>query len=279
MSGEERVKWVGFDMDECIGNLMPLYSFVKLIPSTVERLYPRTDINAARFAMMQTIIDAELHGRTWLLRPALFTALAYVYTAYKEKKIAGAFIYSNNSSLDLVNFARFLCDGIIWRISKTPNIEMCFKMGVQFNGVGRQPGNYAKHFEEIQQCLEAHELPTMSSRDDLLFFDDSLHYLHGEIPHYVQVPAYRNYTTTYHLAAELNFFAKYIGQAEWGAILKHASKYQVRDAERGKCKIEPQTKQEIAADLALVHASFKRFLDMPIFSLIVRRRSSRRSSV
>jgi len=214
-------KWIGFDMDECLGSLMPLYPFLIGLKHLEQ---PRD----ALYYMQQVLIDSELTGNTWILRPAMIDTLKYVYQAYKRGLIYGAFIYSNNSSSEIVRFAQYLCDGIIWRLFDLKDTPKIFKMGLHYCDGIRAHKNLVKSFGEIQDCLLKLDLPLMESVDDLLFFDDLKHVLADEIPNYIQVPAYKHTTPAYKLIELFDLLENVVGAHKWNAIIAKAIKNQTK---------------------------------------------------
>ena len=79
----EKIKWIGFDMDDCIANVTPAYHFVKALG--VDKLAP-------------LLLESDKVGQTWLLRSNIQLIVDEVSKAVKDSKVYGAFLYSNNAS-------------------------------------------------------------------------------------------------------------------------------------------------------------------------------------
>ena len=192
------VRWVGFDMDECIGSVMPLFYFVESI-----------DI-ADMIRAADVLIDSEESGSTWLIRPAMKEVLRLLGGAYFAKQIQGAFLLSNNGSELLVNFIAVLFNRWIRRIFLLSEEPMMFVMGVSASSSVRlalgAEMSYVKSFDVVQHCLGSYGFPPCSSPSDLLFFDDQPHVLAGEIPHYCRVRAYHNQTPVWRVQKALGMF-------------------------------------------------------------------------
>jgi hypothetical protein len=120
---------------------------------------------------------------------------------YKSKSIEGAFIFSNNTSSELVSFACFLCDGYMWRRFNDATHPRIFKFGAHMDSPFRVVRG-EKSIREIQNVFRGAGLPVFDP-SNLLFFDDQDHVLAREIKHYIRVPPYFNYTPHGVIANEL----------------------------------------------------------------------------
>jgi hypothetical protein len=194
-------RWVGFDMDECIGSVIPLYPFITVLPTLLDRIYDEISNDAVMFHIQQKIIDSEISERTWLLRPAMRATLDHIYMLYKSNSIDGAFIFSNNGSLELVTFLCYLCDGYMWRRCNDKVKPQIFKFGAHLDSPFRGTRD-EKSMHEIQNVFRGKGL-CVPDPNNLLFFDDQIHVLAGEIKHYVRVNPYLNYTPHGIIANEL----------------------------------------------------------------------------
>ena len=250
------MRWVGFDMDECIGSLMPLYTFVTELPEFAKEEKPDQVWNI----LIHALVRSELSRKTWLIRPALIGSLNILYEAWVAGKIQGAFVYSNNGSDRLVRFVASLLNGFITTIHRPRNARL-FQMAVSLKTPCRTRGSTDKTFADIQACLEAHGLPPASSPADLLFFDDLEHVLAGEITHYVKVRPYSNYTSVYTLLEVLDFFKPIVGEAEFQIIAENAARDQMADlkARENMYVLEPPTSAERREDTAMFRDAFARF--------------------
>ena len=200
------VRWVGFDMDECIGSVMPLFYFVESM-----------DL-ADMLRVADALIVSEERGATWLIRPALREILLLLGRTYFAKQIQGAFILSNNSSELLVNFIAVLLNRWIRHLFQLAEDPLVFVMGISASSSVRlalgEEMTYVKSFDVVQHCLGSYGFPPCSSPSDLLFFDDQPHVLAGEIPHYCRVRAYHNQTPVWRLQEVLGAFVPASAAAE-----------------------------------------------------------------
>lgn len=180
------IRWVGFDMDECLGSFMPLWAYVDFLMKKL----PKDKHESFQLDIAKRISDVN-GVRTWLFRPELDKLLIKLEQAYKERKIIGCFILSNNASERLVNTVRMALNYRIERL--TGNRDAFFHVGWHRTAKCRG-GKETKEFKGIQACLRSAHLPPLNDPDDLLFFDDLEHVLKKEIFHYVQVPPYYHVT-------------------------------------------------------------------------------------
>ena len=217
-------RWIGFDMDECIGSVMPLYAFVTYF-SSIANSENRNLFSDVLATIANRLVDSERARQTKLLRPSMFGILQMVYNASKQKQIEGAFIYSNNGSKELVQFMGFFLNMYILRVFDKERTESpIFQMSSWFGQKERLPYGYTKNFEGIQTCLLAKGLPPCSSIHDLLFFDDISHDLEREIPNYVRIQPYSEPTNIQNLIEVFQPMAKYIPEREWGMLVATAQK-------------------------------------------------------
>jgi hypothetical protein len=164
------VRWVGFDMDDCVGNVMPAAGFVsKFGPETVAH----------------TLYPFEITGETWLLRPGFSRVVEAVAKAYKNNQIEGAFLYSNNTSSKTVEFAKHLLNKIASETVGVTPFRAAFH-----RGAAARSSESDKRFEDVCNLLHVADLVPPTSSNDILFYDDQFHPLATEIAHYVRVPKY-----------------------------------------------------------------------------------------
>lgn len=249
-------RWIGFDMDECIGSVMPLYSFVSIIPKI-------TNDDNVTIALMQTLFHSELENRTWLIRPALLESLELVHRAYVKKQIYGAFILSNNGSKELVNFVASFLNFCMWKLydNKGPH-SLIFKMTACANTPARKPYDLEKNFRVVQLCLAAEGLPLCSSENDLLFFDDLLFPMNDEIKYYVQVPAYLFQTEVNEFLNALQPMKKYFSESEWHSMVQYNRELNKRDFQRPHNTYKPyrQSLDEIMRDRMIFSNAIETFV-------------------
>lgn len=213
------VRWIGFDMDECIASAMSLYTFLTDIPMELSiegqiQMYPRV-----MYAFASLLFKSEMSEKTHILRPAMIDVLKKVWEAHRDKKIEGAFIFSNNGSKELVNFMGFFLNVCIWNTcdkSKPIVFKMCVWQGAPYrNGL-------VKDYASIQTCLHKKGLKKCSSKKDLLFFDDLDHVLHYEIPHYIRVPPYENATDIDDVIQAVEPLSRFFTPSAWKTIVELA---------------------------------------------------------
>lgn len=254
-------RWVGFDMDECLGSFMPLHSFIDNIPRVLAASNPKIDLKEVMFAMLEQIINSEMRKDTWMLRPAMIDALKYVYKAHKSGFIEGAFIFSNNGSEELVNFVGLLCNGILWRLFSDVEQTRIFKMCIHYGSPFRS-NDGVKDFQNIQNCLAGYELPLLSSPDDLLFFDDLEHVLASESRHYVKIRPYFNYTPIDHVAYALSYLQLFMDFTDWADIYNIGLEYQKEDLRSLRQYIpEKPDADETKEDRQIIKAVFRGFFE------------------
>jgi hypothetical protein len=211
-------KWVGFDLDECIGSVMPLYVF----------LIGAKGLGNEREILQQyrkSLFLSEMLKETWLLRPAMYFALRNVYNAYKSGKLYGAFIFSNNGSQELVDFIAYYCNGWMSRYFRDKKHPIIFKMAICRGSSYRPPNSLVKSYDEISNALIMNGLPPFSNKSDLLFFDDLVHVLQGEIDNYVHVRPYNNLCPIDNVINALYGSKALLGDKRWENIVSMARRF------------------------------------------------------
>lgn len=188
-------RYIGFDMDECIGNVHPLHPFTNefLTRNPADKVFVEK--------VVQAYTTCERTRRIGFIRSGIIPVMKAVYEAYKAGKITGAFVFSNNDNHSLVEFIRRVMECIVqqeYRLKEPPGM---FKMAISFQSPERGPPTAIKDWAAITRSLSHHHLPLPTSHSDLLFFDDKKHVLTGQIPHYTVVPAY-------HYESEYSEFAR-----------------------------------------------------------------------
>lgn len=247
MNGE--VRWVGFDMDECLGSVMPLHI---ILP----KLRNRHDF----LQMFELLYESEITGRTWLFRPAIFKALRLLWSAYDRGAIEGSFILSNNGSDILVKSVGLLLNYFIQRLFGLNEMPNVFQLGLHLGAPSRADFGDVKSFELVQYVLEAHNLPQCSSPDHLLFFDDMSHVLQSQITHYIQVPQYFNHTDVAILADVLAPLGEELDN--WHSTIVESVDAQREDLlDMGRhYMMSPQDDDAIEHDEAMFRKAFQEFL-------------------
>jgi len=166
-----QIKWIGFDMDDCLANVTPAYYFVKALG--VETLAP-------------LLLEADKAGQIWLLRSNIQLILDEVSKAVKDGKVYGAFLYSNNGSADMVELVKTMLNLMSTDINP-------FKVGFH-RGFAARTGLKVKTYEDLCNCLHVADMPLPSTPDCLAFFDDKVQILRSEIRLYRRVRRYRGCT-------------------------------------------------------------------------------------
>jgi hypothetical protein len=176
-------RWIGFDVDECLGSFMPLWPYVDFL---LERI-PKHKREPLLNEMVKRISDANTAGRIWVFRPGLDSLLMDLQTALDKHQIMGCFLLSNNASKPLIEAVRRMLNYRIQRLTGNPT--NLFAIGWHRTAPSRK-GDETKNWGLIQRSLHHAKLPKLLDKADLLFFDDIDHVLRGEIQHYAKVPPY-----------------------------------------------------------------------------------------
>jgi len=257
---KREVRWVGFDMDECLGSVMPLYT---ILP----KLQSRDDF----LRMFGLLYESEITGRTWLFRPALFKALRLLWSAYDRGAIEGAFILSNNGSDILVKSVGLMLNYFIQRLLNLSEMPNAFQLGVHMGAPSRTQFGGIKSFEVVQHVLNTHDLPQCTSPDHLLFFDDMPHVMKSQITHYIQVPAYFNHTDVSILADVLAPLGEELD--DWHSGIIGAVDTQTEDFLRpdNKYVMLPQDYNKTEEDEAMFRKAFQEFLGTARLSRVKKR--------
>ena len=108
---------IGFDFDDCLAqgySLMPIILFLERLLIKELRLNPTTkDVKAilmrSKERFYEKLAENEFQTKGTIIRPSLLSILPKLLKLKKEGKIDSLFIYSNNSSIDLIN----VCDHIL----------------------------------------------------------------------------------------------------------------------------------------------------------------------
>ncbi len=172
--------WVGFDMDECLGEFLSLWPFCETLTN---RLF-RAQRNEYLSLVAKRLEESDQH---WLFRPGIDAVLQLLVDAQAVDKLYGCFILSNNGSQNLVECVRMILNIRAKRLGARGEL---FRVGWSRNSPCRK-GDMKKSLDEIQECLTYERLPGARS---LLFFDDMKHVLTSQIPNYIQVSPYIHYT-------------------------------------------------------------------------------------
>jgi hypothetical protein len=202
-----RVRWVGFDLDECLGSFMPLWPYCEDIATVKQSDIPESSKLLFHNQLIVQLAETQLKTRstTWMFRPEIETVLYILNDLQLQGKITGCFILSNNAGPRLVRMIRQIFNYKIWLLrgasnpfEKSPDlVDGLFLADWSRLSVCRKGHGEDKSWDVVQQCLQSKNLPTMTDKSDLLFFDDlASHKLHtkDKIPYYIQVPPYTHHT-------------------------------------------------------------------------------------
>ncbi len=172
--------WVGFDMDECLGQFLSLWPYCETL---TRRLFKSQQHEYLSY-VAKRLEESDQH---WLFRPGIDSVLRLLVAAQNTGKLYGCFILSNNGSQNLVECVRIILN---LRSQRFGAQDELFRTGWSRNSPCRK-GDMKKTLAEIQDCLAYEGFPGARS---LLFFDDMTHVLANEIPAYVKVQPYTYYT-------------------------------------------------------------------------------------
>jgi hypothetical protein len=207
--------------------------------------------------MAQRLSETRAH---WLFRPDLRHLLDALQRAEKQGAIAGCFILSNNGSARLVELVRRMLN--CYTGSATDPTRGLFKAGWH-RGARCRGGRTTKTWEQVVACLKSAGLPPPLHVRDLLFYDDLVHVMAKEIPHYVQVPPYFHVTPTALVFRDLKpvFQQEGISAERIAEVVKSAETAEEQDmAEDRQLKMRPPTPAETAGDMGVFMSGFQRFL-------------------
>jgi hypothetical protein len=229
-------RWVGFDMDECLGSFMPLWPFCDKIHEYVDM---GENVNAYLSAIAKRLAFSD---RVWLLRPDLDPLLAALVQAKQTGKITGCFILTNNGSeyitevvRKMLNYrAQALISGTTSTLNSSFNLFSIF--WTRKSPCRKKHGIFVKSIKCIQDCLATVGLPTINRINDLLFYDDSDHALAKEIPHYSKVKAYNHYTPVNLVFLEIKGVMQRFGidQRTLDSIFKFAEALEDKDLKENR---------------------------------------------
>jgi hypothetical protein len=205
-----QIKWIGFDMDDCLANVTPVYYFVKAYGA--KELAP-------------LLLEADKVGQIWLLRSNMQLIVDEVSKAVKEGNVFGAFLYSNNGSENMVEL-------VMNMLNLMSNGVNPFKFGFHRGFVART-GQKVKTYEDICNCLHVADMPLPSNPDCLAFFDDKLQILRSEITLYRRVRRYRGYTPVQRIAEVLE---NHVGEELFDKAVLSAFQEEFQREERVKSR-------------------------------------------
>ncbi len=213
-------RWVGFDMDECLGSFMPIWALCELIPQQ----YPMSPDRKQQYLTALAKALAS-NRRLWIIRPGLDTVLEMLVAAKQRRQIAGCFILTNNGSPELTEVVR-------QAMNFRAGIPDLFRVGWhRYTPCRKKTGSIlVKNLDCIARCLHASGLPPIQRTSDVLFFDDFAdHELASEIPHYVTVPAYNYYTPVALVMNDMRSILQGFPRDIVDYVRSQAEQYEARD--------------------------------------------------
>lgn len=167
-------KWIGFDMDECLGEFVTLSVFPQI--QTWLESFRSSGCNTDEFNRQFTarivarLAAAEKEGKTALLRPGLIEALQHI-------KTSNIFILSNNGCDLLIQWVAALINQLLEKqlFKSTQVFGLSHPFRIEYG---------VKNMMAVMLC-------TGCIPQELLFFDDCDHELAGEFGvTYVKVAPY-----------------------------------------------------------------------------------------
>lgn len=228
-------KWIGFDMDECLGTLYPLYVYCEELMNLINDDIIRNKFYIDMIDILSEQIFIKKNHNLWIFRPNFDLVLDVLIDAYKNQQITGCFILSNNGSTSLVTTARLLLNTAIAKKTNNHIINL-FQDAWSAKSACRK-NSYVKSWNVAQTCLKSAGLPIMQNpKTDLLFFDDKVHpLLQKELGNnFIQVSPYFNYTPHQNL---------------FGLLKPLFDKYKISHSQRQQLKIYAESIEKEDLDL------------------------------
>ena len=233
------VRWVGFDMDECLGSFMPLWPFCEVLPNIAE-----VGANVKNAYLSDVAAVVARSEKLWVFRPGLDALLLALAQAHRKGAIAGCFILTNNGSQELTEVVRRALNIRTHTLARTRNTDTpddLFVAGWHRNAPCRKKSAsrsiLSKDLAAVVACLRTARLAPITRTEDLLFYDDMPdHDLAKQIPHYVTVPAYQHYTPVGLVYSELRRVVQdySFSQHAIAQTLELAEKHEERDLKTDK---------------------------------------------
>ncbi len=224
---------------------MSLWPFTDALPA-----YINMSLDNKQAYLTDIAKRLAFNTNVWLFRPDLDPLLAALVNAQESGQIAGCFILTNNGSLEIAEVVRLILNlraaAMKTGTKRTPystrSTEL-FVVAWHRSAPCRRRYGLAKSAQCVQDCLAATGLPTLARAQDLLFFDDFPdHVLAKEIPHYITVDPYINYTPVSIVYRELKgILDKVASKAVIDAVLDKAHTLEEKDIKKEKLNVYPPT--------------------------------------
>jgi hypothetical protein len=207
------MKYFVFDMDEAIAELYSAFYFIASLrlPTVIQKEYPqfryavsesiKKQLSTAYKEFVKAVVVAELSYKPLgIIRPGVLHVMKMLYQLQKDKKIAHVIIYSNNDSLECLEFIR----DVIHEYLGTNNL-IC-ECAHRSHPLRNELYAYDKTWNSLKQVLIRGncKAPSTLEPTDVHFFDDLAHKdLEQALgKQYHQVPPYE-FKASYERLAEL----------------------------------------------------------------------------
>lgn len=204
-------RWVGFDMDECLGTLYPLYTYCEELMNLIKDDSDRNNFYIDMINILSNEIFLNKNHNLWIFRPQFDKVLDELIRGYQNRQITGCFILSNNGSSSLVTTAQLILNSAVAKKTNSQIVDLFKAAWSRFTPC--RNGSIVKSTNVIQTCLKSAGLqPIQNPETNLLFFDDKAHpSLKRELKdNFIQVSPYFNYTPYQNVFKILNtLFEKY----------------------------------------------------------------------
>ena len=188
---------IGFDLDETLGNVHPFYPFIAIFrPSAVDIESPgslKDQLQNAYEIFLMYCIKQEERG-LGILRPGILDFLRNVTYKQAEGSVGPVIIYSNNSCLELLEFARDIVHQSVGEV-------FCALID-RNHPIRRLPGhpNPPKTWDTLDEIFRMSDCSDnlqgeIPRPETSLFFDDLIHPdLQATLKqNYIHVPGYKKY--------------------------------------------------------------------------------------
>jgi hypothetical protein len=186
---------IGFDLDETLGNVYPFYPFIAIFRPSAVGIEPPESLkdklqNAYKYFVMHCVRYEE--GGLGILRPGILDFLRNVREKQAKGLVGPVIIYSNNSCLEILEFARDIVHQSVGEV-------FCALID-RNHSIRRLPGhpNPPKTWDTLDEIFRmgdcSHNLQEeIPSPETSLFFDDLVHPDLQEAlgQNYIHVPGYK----------------------------------------------------------------------------------------